>query len=136
MTPVTDATMQGLIDHVVDGVPGVIGALIASTDGFVIASRLPDEEGFDPSAIAAMSAATLGLATRLVQLAGTAPVTTSVHRSSQAQVCVFAVGSAAVLTIVAGNDADTGRIERIGHEVSRGLVHALEAQPPSAAPEP
>ena len=123
-----ESSLQGLIDHVVDGVPGVLGAVIASTDGFVIASRLPPDPTLDSSAVAAMSAATLGLATRMVQLAGTAAAATSVHRSSQTQVCVFAVGTTAVLTIIAESGADSERIDRIGHEVSWGLVRALETR--------
>ena len=123
--------MQGVIDHVVDGIPGVIGALIASTDGFVIASRLPQRDELDPSAIAAMSAASLALATRLVQLHGTAAAATAVLRSSQTQVCVFAVGTSAVLTILAESGADTERIDRVGYEVSWGLVRALDTQPPT-----
>ena len=122
--------MRELIDHVVDGVPGVIGALIASTDGFLITSRLPENEVFDPSAVAAMSASALALASRLVQLVGPMPAKTVLHRSAQAQVCVFAVGTTAVLTIVAESSADAERIERIGYEVSWGLVRAFEEQQP------
>ncbi|HZB43194.1 MAG TPA: roadblock/LC7 domain-containing protein [Ilumatobacter sp.] len=124
-----EASMRELIDHVVDGVPGVFGALVATTDGFLIASRLPENEGVDPAAVAAMSASSLALATRLVQLGGPTPAKTVLHRSAQAQVCVFAVGTTAVLTIVAESRADTERIERIGYEVSWGLVRALEDQP-------
>jgi predicted regulator of Ras-like GTPase activity (Roadblock/LC7/MglB family) len=131
VAPVIEASMQGVIDHVVDGIPGVIGALIASTDGFVIASRLPQRDELDPSAIAAMSAASLALATRLVQLHGTAAAATAVLRSSQTQVCVFAVGTSAVLTILAESGADTERIDRVGYEVSWGLVRALDSQPPT-----
>ncbi len=117
--------MQQLVDHVVDGVPGVLGAVIATTDGFVRASRLPEAEEYDPSAIAAMSAATVALAGRLVQLAGDSPADVCIHRSADAQVCVFAAGSSAVLTIIAQHDADTARIELIGHEVIRGLAPPL-----------
>jgi predicted regulator of Ras-like GTPase activity (Roadblock/LC7/MglB family) len=127
---VIEASMQGVIDHVVDGIPGVIGALIASTDGFVIASRLPERDELDPSAIAAMSAASLALATRMVQLHGTAAAATAVLRSSQTQVCVFAVGTTAVLTILAESGADTERIDRVGYEVSWGLVRAIDTPPP------
>ena len=123
--------MRELIDHVVDGIPGVIGALIATTDGFLITSRLPDNEVFDPSAVAAMSASTLALGSRLVQLGGPTPAKTVLHRSAQSQVLVFAVGSSAVLTVVADIRADTERIERIGYEVSWGLVRVLEEQPPT-----
>ena len=47
----------------------------------------------------------------------TASAATSVHRSSQTQVSVFAVGSSAVLTIIADSGADSERIDRIGDEV-------------------
>jgi predicted regulator of Ras-like GTPase activity (Roadblock/LC7/MglB family) len=128
---VIEASMRELIDHVVDGIPGVIGALIATTDGFLITSRLPDNEVFDPSAVAAMSASTLALGSRLVQLGGPTPAKTVLHRSAQAQVLVFAVGSSAVLTVVAESRADTERIERVGYEVAWGLVRVLEDQPPT-----
>jgi predicted regulator of Ras-like GTPase activity (Roadblock/LC7/MglB family) len=129
---VIEASMREMIDHIVDGIPGVIGALIATTDGFLITSRLPENDVFDPSAVAAMSASTLALGSRLVQLGGPTPAKTVLHRSAQAQVCVFAVGSSAVLTIVAESRADTERIERVGYEVSWGLVRVLEQEPPPA----
>jgi predicted regulator of Ras-like GTPase activity (Roadblock/LC7/MglB family) len=124
--------MRELIDHVVDGVPGVLGALVGSTDGFLIAARLPENDLVDPSAVAAMSASSLALSTRLVQLAGTAPATTTVMRSSVTKVFVFALGPTAVLTILAERWADDERIERIGYEVSWSLERALEDQPPPA----
>ena len=121
-----DATMRQLVDHVVDGVPGVTGALIASVDGFVLASRLPTVVEYDESALAAMSAAMLGLSNRLVRLGGPAPVDVSHHHSAQAQVSVFAVGTSAALTIIATDAADASRIDRIGREVAQGLVHAFQ----------
>lgn len=121
-----DATMRQLVDHVVDGVPGVTGALIASVDGFVLASRLPTVVEYDESALAAMSAAMLGLANRLVRLGGVAPVEVSHHRSELAQVSVFAVGGSAALTIIATSDADANRVDRVGREVAQGLLHAFD----------
>jgi predicted regulator of Ras-like GTPase activity (Roadblock/LC7/MglB family) len=127
VTTETDLSMRHLIDQVVDGVPGVTGALIASADGFVLAARLPDHVPLDAAAIAAMSAATLGLATRLVGLGGTASADVSVHRSTHAQVFVFSVGGAAALTVLADYTADTALIERVGHEVSIGLARAFQS---------
>lgn len=121
-----DATMRQLVDHVVDGVPGVTGALIASVDGFVLASRLPTVVEYDESALAAMSAAMLGLANRLVRLGGPAAVDVSHHVSAQAQISVFAVGGSAALTIIATCDADASRIDRVGREVAQGLLHAFD----------
>ena len=125
MTTETQLSIQHLIDHVVDRITGVSGALIASADGFVLASRLPEHIPHDAPAIAAMSAATLGLAGRLVGLGGAAPADISIHRSLHAQVFVFAVGRHAALTIVADHAADAALVERVGREVCIGLERAF-----------
>jgi predicted regulator of Ras-like GTPase activity (Roadblock/LC7/MglB family) len=127
-----DAVIRQLVDYVVDGVPGVRGALIASADGFVLAARLPPESGIDSSAVAAMSAATLGLANRLVGLTGETPADFSMQRSAHSCVFVFAVGASAVLTVLADESADARRVERVGREVSSGIRHAFEPVPQSA----
>ena len=121
--------MRQLIDHVVDQVPGVSGALVCSTDGFVLAARLPATgklgpatDALDPSAVAAMSAAVLGLATRLVQLTGDAPATVSHHRSTDGQVFVFAIARFAVFTVIADTTADPEQIRLVGLEITNGLL--------------
>ena len=121
----SDDSIQAVIDHLVDGVPGVRGALIATTDGFVITSRLADDVEYDRPAIAAMSAAALGLANRLVSLGGVGLSESCVARSESAQVWVFAVGAAAALTVIADSSADAARVERVGREISAGLANAL-----------
>lgn len=127
MTTETQLSIQHLIDHVVDGIEGVSGALIASADGFVLASRLPQHIPHDAPAIAAMSAATLGLAGRLVGLGGAAPADVSIHRSVHSQVFVFAVGRHAALTVLADHAADAALVERVGREVCIGLDRAFRA---------
>jgi predicted regulator of Ras-like GTPase activity (Roadblock/LC7/MglB family) len=117
-----DDSIHRLIDQVVDAVPSIKGALVSSADGFVIASRLPDDAQFDDAAIAAMSAATLGLANRLVQITGPERATTSVQRSASGQVHVFGVAHVAVLTIMAAPDANSEQLDRVGHEVCAGLL--------------
>ena len=83
-----------------------------------------------------MSAAELGLANRLVGLTSEDTADFSMQRSAHACAFVFAVGSAAVLTVLADATADVGRIERVGREVSSGLRHAFEPAPPAAFPPP
>jgi predicted regulator of Ras-like GTPase activity (Roadblock/LC7/MglB family) len=114
-----EASMQYLIDHLVDRVPDISGALVSSADGFVLSSRLAD--GIDPSSVAAMSAATLGLSTKLVQLIGSAPAEVSIQRSSDGQVVVFAIPPAAALTVLAKAQADLTRLQIVGREVANGL---------------
>lgn len=114
-----EASMQYLIDHLVDRVPDLTGALVSSADGFVLASRLPD--GVDTSSVGAMSAAALGLATKLVQLTGDRPAELSIQRSSDSQVIVFAIPPAAALTVLAQAQADLPRLQVVGREVANGL---------------
>lgn len=118
--------MRHLIDHVVDHVPGVLGALVSSADGFVLASRLPDPEHVDPPAVAAMSAAALGLADRLVRLTGESAASVSHHRSAHGQVFVFSVAGMAVFTVLADDSADPEQIRMVGHELTTGLQRIFQ----------
>ena len=116
-----DASMHQLIDHVVDHVPGVFGALVSSADGLVLASRITHNTGMDSAAIAAMSAALLGLSNRLVQLTGAAPASFSHQRSTDGQVFVFGISKMAVLTVLADPTAQPAQIQSVGREIGLGL---------------
>lgn len=124
-----DDSMRQLIDHVVGVVPGVVGAVVSSADGFVLASRLPDDERVDTSAVAAMSAAALGLADRLVRLVGERPATVSHHRSDDGQVFVFTIVGVAVLTVLADARALPEQIRQVGRELTIGLERLLRPAP-------
>lgn len=113
--------MQQVIAHVVDHVPGVLGALVSSADGFTLAACLPDDFDGDIASLGAMAAAALGLSTRLVQITGEAPATVSHHRSSDAQVFVIAIAHVAALTLVATADADAEQLVMVGREAGAGL---------------
>lgn len=121
MSQAISTSIRQLIDHLVDEVPGVTGALVSSADGFVLASRLPSGEHIEPSAVAAMSAATIGLSTRLVRLTGEAPATVSHQRSTDGQVFVFSIAHIAVLTMLTTASADDVQITQVGREVVQGL---------------
>lgn len=114
-------SMNQLIDHLVEQVPGVLGALVSSADGFTLVARIPDRPGVDAAALGAMSAAALALSHRLVQTVGDDPATVSHHRSADAQAFVFAVANLAVLTVLTDHDANVERIAMVGREVSSGL---------------
>jgi predicted regulator of Ras-like GTPase activity (Roadblock/LC7/MglB family) len=117
-----DASMRHLVDHLVDRVPGVIGALVSSADGFVLASRLPEGPELDPPAVAAMSAAALGLSNRLVQLTGDAPSFMSRHSSTEGQAFVFSIATGvAVLTVLTTTEADPDQLQQVGREIDLGL---------------
>lgn len=114
------ASMEQLIDQVIDGIPGVTGGLVSSVDGFALASRLPD--GTDEASVAAMSSALLGLSSRLAQSVGREPVRVGQLRSGDTQVFVFAAAHAATFTIFADPSADGRRVAAVGREVALGLT--------------
>ena len=116
-----DVSMRHVIDHVVDHVPGVLGVLVGSVDGRVLASRITRNTGFDTASIAAMSAAVLGLSNRLVQLTGDAPASFSHQRSNDGQVFVFGISTIAVLTVLTDSTAAPAQIQLVGQDVGRGL---------------
>jgi len=122
-----DASMHRLIDHVVDHVPGVLGALVSSVDGLVLASRVTHSTGHDAAAMAAMSAAVLGLSNRLVQLMGAAPTSFSHQCSTDGQVFVFGISTVAVLTVLADPTAQPAQIQSVGREIGLGLEHLFGA---------
>lgn len=123
------ASVQHVVDHLVHQVPGVTGAVASTADGFVLASRLPPATGSDAAAVAAMSAATLGLANRLVQLTGAQPANVSIQRSAEGQVLVFRVAHVAALTILATPTADIYQLQMVGRELSQALHRIFRAWP-------
>jgi predicted regulator of Ras-like GTPase activity (Roadblock/LC7/MglB family) len=119
------ASMHQLLDHVVGHVPGVVGAVVGSADGFSLAARLPATSAMDAASLAAMSAALLGLANRLVQSIAPAPSRVAELRSDGAHGYVFAVAHAATLTVLTTPEADRPQILAVGHEVTNGLLRLL-----------
>lgn len=123
MTADITAALHQLTAQLVDRVPGVVGALVSSADGFTLAANLPASSTADPAALGAMSSAAIALSTRLAQSVGEQPATISHHRSADGQVFVFAVEHVAVLTLLAAPDASIERIDQVGRQASDSLFH-------------
>jgi len=123
MTADITAALHQLAAQLVDRVPGVVGALISSADGFTLAANLPMDSNADPAALGAMSSAAIALSTRLAQSVGEQPATISHHRSVDGQVFVFAVEHVAVLTLLATPDASIEHIDLVGRQASDSLFH-------------
>lgn len=117
--------MHQLLDLVVGPVPGVVGAVVSSADGFVLAARMPATSTADAASLAAMSAALLGLSNRLVQAVAPGPSRVAELRSEGAHAYVFAVAHAATLTVLATPESERPQVMAVGREVTIGLVHLL-----------
>ena len=141
MTPEIVASVRFLLDQIVTGVPGVTGALVSTVDGFSVAERIvqpPRVNAATPTdgqGLAAMSAALLGVANRMLAALGDQPATELTASSAAGHVVLCRVGTTAALTVITGPDARLDDVEVVAREVASGLHRLVtEARPRVAAP--
>ncbi|WP_019545971.1 roadblock/LC7 domain-containing protein [Streptomyces sulphureus] len=84
------------------------GSLVAGADGLVVAHDLAD---LDPDGLAALTAAAVGLATRLTDAAGRGGFEESLTRGEQGYVAAYRAGRSAVVTAIAGAGTNVGRLQ-------------------------
>jgi uncharacterized protein len=109
------AELRALRDRVV----GITDTALASRDGLII---MADADSIDPDHIAALAAASQGLAHRLAAEAGAGALREAVTRGSRGCVAVFPVGTVALLAVVGDEGLDTTRL----HLESRATVATIE----------
>ncbi|MFD6835835.1 roadblock/LC7 domain-containing protein [Streptomyces diastaticus] len=120
-------------------VPLLSGALAASADGLVLAQ---DTAGTEAESLAALTAAALGVAVRLTDATGRGSFRELLVRGEQGYVATYAAGSSAVLTLLAEDRINVGRLHlegrragaRIGALVDAALDRAATPQPPAEYP--
>lgn len=110
------AEMRALRDRVI----GITDTALASRDGLIIRADTAD---IHPDTLAALAAASLGLAQRMAVEVGKGTLRAAVTRSSGGYVAVYAVGSGALLVVVADVGLDSVRLDR----EARATVESLEA---------
>jgi predicted regulator of Ras-like GTPase activity (Roadblock/LC7/MglB family) len=116
---VTEDALLALMRALRDRVVGITDTALASRDGLIIAA---DADGIDPDNLAALAAASLGLAQRMSAEAGKGTLREATTRSSGGLIAVFAVGTSALLVVVGDQGLDSARL----HRESRPTVEALE----------
>jgi predicted regulator of Ras-like GTPase activity (Roadblock/LC7/MglB family) len=143
VTPDIVASVRFLLDQIVTGVPGVTGALVSTVDGFAVADRIvlpPRASGGTPTdaqGLAAMSAALIGVANRMLAALGDQPTAELTAGSESGNVVLCRIGTTAVLTVITGPTARVDDVEVVAREVAAG-IHRLvtEARPRPAEPAP
>src|SRR5262245_61092458 len=124
------------LDALRDSVSGVRAVLLATTDGHPVAHNLAprdtDDQGRSLSA-AAMIAALLGLGERLSELVGDDHLQEATVRSARGYVVVYAVGSDAVMTVIADDTVNIARLNLEARlcveELAPLLAMQTDAQP-------
>ncbi|MEE1795330.1 roadblock/LC7 domain-containing protein [Streptomyces sp. BE308] len=117
-------------------VPLLAGALAASTDGLVLAHDTP---GVEAEGVAALTAAALGVAIRMTDATGRGGFRELLVRGENGYIATYAAGSAAVLTLLAEDRINVGRLHlegrragvRIGELVDAALAHSARPAPPT-----
>ncbi|MGN2639562.1 roadblock/LC7 domain-containing protein [Nocardia takedensis] len=105
-------------------VPALTGALVASSDGLLIAHDLPAH--IEPNGMAALSASQLSLSYRLATTAHGGGFHEVVVRGTEGHVVVYAAGWTS-LTVLAGPDANVGRLHLESRPVARTIAEHLNA---------
>jgi uncharacterized protein len=110
------AQMRALRDKVI----GVTDTALASRDGLIITA---DTVELDPDNMAALAAASLGLAQRMAAEVGKGTLRQAVTRSSDGYIAVYAVGAKALLVVIGDAGLDVVRLDR----EAMATVDALES---------
>ncbi len=92
-------------------VPLLAGSLAATVDGLLLAHDVPDTEG---EGLAALTAASLGVAHRVTDAGARGDFRELLVRGSRGYVATYAAGPTAVLTLLAGDRVNVGRLHLEG----------------------
>ncbi|MEV7406000.1 roadblock/LC7 domain-containing protein [Streptomyces sp. NPDC091267] len=122
-------------------VPLLLGALAASTDGLVLAHDTP---GVEAEGVAALTAAALGVSIRMTEATGRGGFRELLVRGETGYIATYAAGSSAVLTLLAEDRINVGRLHlegrragtRIGELVDAALERTPQPAPGQRSPEP
>lgn len=130
-----EAEVLGELQRLRVRVPQVTGALAASVDGLVLAQ---DTQGVEPEGVAALTAAALGVAQRLSDATGQGGFRELLVRGTDGYVATYAAGGAAVLTLLAEDRINVGRLHLEGRRSGTRIGELVDAavaaaEPPSRA---
>ncbi|MEU2227072.1 roadblock/LC7 domain-containing protein [Streptomyces sp. NPDC018347] len=105
-------------------VPQLTGALAAGVDGLVVAHDTP---GVDPEGLAALTAAALGVAVRVADATGNGGFRELLVRGERGYVATYAAGRTAVLTLLAQDRVNVGRLHLEGRRAGARIGELLDA---------
>ncbi|MEU0678097.1 roadblock/LC7 domain-containing protein [Streptomyces sp. NPDC006172] len=113
--------------------PQLTGALAASVDGLVLAQDMP---GVQPESLAALTAAALGVGYRMVDLTARGEFCELLVRGAGGYVATYAAGPSAVLTLLADDRANVGRLHLEGRRSGARIAGLMAARIAPGRPAP
>ncbi|MBL1285748.1 roadblock/LC7 domain-containing protein [Streptomyces sp. NE06-03E] len=117
-------------------VPLLTGALAASTDGLIVAQDTP---GIEAEGVAALTAAALGVSIRMTDATGRGGFRELLIRGESGYIATYAAGSSAVLTLLAEDRINVGRLHLEGRRAGARIgevVDAAQDRPDRPVPPP
>ncbi|ARP70578.1 hypothetical protein LK07_13210 [Streptomyces pluripotens] len=114
-------------------VPQLTGALAAGVDGLVVAHDTP---GVDAEGVAALTAAALGVAVRLADTTGNGGFRELLVRGEYGYLATYAAGRTAVLTLLAQDRVNVGRLHLEGRRAGSQIGKLLDAAEETARAAP
>lgn len=114
-------------------IPQLTGALAASVDGLVLAQDAP---GVEPEGIAALTAAALGVALRMTDATGQGDFRELLVRGIHGYVATYAAGRSAVLTLLAQDRVNVGRLHLEGRRASTRIGELVDEATARTEPPP
>jgi hypothetical protein len=118
------STLQDLLRTLQASTPGVVGAGIISTDGFTIASELP--QSVEERRVAAMAAAMLALGEQTTVEFEHGKLNRVFVEGANGTTIIMSAGPEAVLSVVARKDAKLGlvflQMERAAEAVRKAMA--------------
>lgn len=114
-------------------VPGVAGSVLAGVDGLLITRDLSDA---DSDSIAALAAASLGLGRRFALTTGHGELRETVIAGTHGYVALYAVGTEALLAVLAGPNTDLPLLHVHARRVAQLVNGLLRTEPATNVPDP
>ncbi|MFJ9247849.1 roadblock/LC7 domain-containing protein [Streptomyces sp. NPDC101776] len=111
-------------------VPQLTGALAAGVDGLVLAQDTP---GVEPERVAALTATALGVAVRMADATGQGDFRELIVRGVYGYVATYAAGRGAVLTVLAQDRVNVGRLLLEGRRAGARIGELVDAEAAATA---
>ncbi|WP_043685966.1 roadblock/LC7 domain-containing protein [Streptomyces xylophagus] len=111
-------------------VPQLTGALAAGVDGLVLAQDTP---GVEPERVAALTVTALGVAVRMADATGQGDFRELIVRGVYGYVATYAAGTGAVLTVLAQDRVNVGRLLLEGRRAGARIGELVDAEAAAAA---
>jgi predicted regulator of Ras-like GTPase activity (Roadblock/LC7/MglB family) len=101
-------------------VGGVVGGVVATSDGLLVAHTLPHDE---PTQLAALVSTVVGLGRHAVRMTGRGTLHEATIRGTEGHVVVHAIGETAVLAVVGSAGLNVALLQLHARPAVRRLVH-------------